>query len=105
MKHVMASLTVGVGLLLFAGGAAFANQIVNTPTQKPDTGHKAAPTNTCGSANPVTPGDAVDAGGSPFNPNGTAGMHYAGNIPTSSNHANSTAPMAQYDRACVNLSH
>ena len=101
MKHVMASLTVGAGLLLFAGGAAFANQTVSTPTQNPTTGHKAGPTNTCSSSLP-TPGNAANVGGSPFNPNGTAGGVYAGNPNTSSLHANSTAPTAQYDNACIN---
>jgi hypothetical protein len=101
-KHVMASLTIGAGLLLFAGGVAFANQTVNTPTQNPTTGHKAGPTNTCGPGLP-TPGNAVNAGGSPFNANGTAGGVYAGNPDTSSLHANSTAPVSQYDNACLNI--
>ena len=104
MKHVMASITIGAGLLLFASGAAFANQTVSTPTQNPTTGHKAGPTNTCGPAHPETPGNAVNAGGSPFNPNGTAGGVYAGNPDTSSLHANSTAAVSQYDNACINLS-
>ena len=101
-KYVMASLTIGAGLLLFAGGVAFANQTVNTPTQNPTTGHKAGPTNTCGPGLP-TPGNAVNAGGSPFNANGTAGGVYAGNPDTSSLHANSTAPVSQYDNACLNI--
>jgi hypothetical protein len=52
----------------------------------------------------MTPGNSANAPGSPFNPNGIAGQHYAGNPNTSSLHSNSTAPTAQYDNACINLS-
>jgi hypothetical protein len=73
--------------------------------ENPTTGHKGAPNNTCGDANPVTPGNAANAPGSPFNPNGNAGLHYAGNPGTSSlAHSNSTAAVSQYDNACVRLS-
>jgi hypothetical protein len=54
----------------------------------------------------VTPGASATAPGSPFNPNGQAGVVYAGNPGTASlAHSNSTAPVAQYDTACVQLSH
>jgi hypothetical protein len=73
--------------------------------QNPDTGHNGSPVNTCGPSFPVTPGDAVDAPGSPFNPSGRAGQVYAGNPGTASlAHSNSTAAVAQYDTACVRLS-
>ena len=71
----------------------------------PTTGQPGAPTNTCGSDFPTTPGNAVNAKGSAFNPSGTAGTVYAGNDGTSSlKHANSTAAVSQYDTACVRLS-
>lgn len=72
----------------------------------PMTGQPGAPTNTCGPENPVTPGSSVTATGSPFNPNGQAGVVYAGNPDTASlNNANSGAAVSQYDAACVRLSH
>jgi hypothetical protein len=47
------------------------------------------------------PGAAMSAGGSAFNPDGTAGAHYAGNPDTKSlAHANSPLAVSQYDVAC-----
>ena len=72
----------------------------------PTTGQPGAPTNTCGPANPTTPGNAVNAPGSVFNPNGQAGTVYAGNPGTASlANSNSAAAVSQYDTACVRLSH
>ncbi len=69
-------------------------------------GQPGAPINTCGPSNPVTPGGSVSARGSPFNPDGVAGTVYAGNPDTASLlHANSIHAVAQYDIACVQLSH
>jgi hypothetical protein len=46
-------------------------------------------------------GNAMNAPGSPFNPNGIAGLHYAGNPGTASlMHSNSTHAVAEYDIAC-----
>lgn len=74
-------------------------------TVSPTTGQRGAPTNTCGPNNPVTPGNSASAPGSPFNPSGQAGVVYAGNPGTASlAHSNSTATVAQYDVACVQLS-
>jgi len=88
-----------VATLTFAGTTAFA-------LESPTTGQPGAPTNTCGTANPVTPGAAASAQGSPFNPAGQAGVVYAGNPSTASlAHSNSTATVSQYDTACVRLSH
>lgn len=71
----------------------------------PTTGQPGAPNHTCGSDNPVTPGNAVNATGSPFNPNGQAGVVYAGNPSTASlANSNSAAAVSQYDVACVQLS-
>ena len=75
-------------------------------TVTPTTGQPGAPNNTCGPDNPVTPGNAANSPGSPFNPNGQAGLVYAGNPNTASlAHSNSTATVSQYDAACVRLSH
>jgi|SRR5579859_3632202 len=70
------------------------------------TGQPGAPNNTCGTANPVTPGSSAGSPGSPFNGSGQAGVVYAGNPNTASlAHSNSTATVSQYDVACVQLSH
>ena len=45
----------------------------------------------------VTPGNAASAPGSAFNPDGKAGMVYAGTQPQNSNNPHS---VAQYDVAC-----
>lgn len=101
MKRIMASLAIGA--LLSTAGAAFAASSVTKPAQNPTTGHKGAPNNTCGSPGTATPGNAVNAQGSPFNPNGTAGTVYAGNPGTQSLlNSNSTATVSQYDVACFN---
>ncbi|HLQ16104.1 MAG TPA: adenylate cyclase [Candidatus Eisenbacteria bacterium] len=71
----------------------------------PTTGQPGAPNNTCGTLNPVTPGNAVSAPGSVFNPAGQSGTVYAGNPLTHSLIANSSAAVSQYDTACVRLSH
>jgi len=44
------------------------------------------------------PGNAASAPGSAFNPNGTAGQHYAGEQPQNSRN---TASVSQYDTACA----
>jgi len=96
----LVAVTVFVGLASLAGAVPVAAQV--TPT----TGQPGAPTNTCGPDNPVTPGGAANAGGSPFNPNGQAGVVYAGNPDTASlANSNSSASVSQYDAACVRLSH
>jgi len=75
-------------------------------TVSPTTGQPGAPANTCGDANPVTPGASASAPGSPFNEAGQAGEVYAGNPGTASlARAGSTAAVSQYDVACVRLSH
>jgi len=98
VKGVMAA-AFCVAAMTFTGATAFA---LETPT----TGQPGAPTNTCGAANPVTPGAAASAPGSPFNPSGQAGNVYAGNPSTASlANSNSAAAVSQYDTACVRLSH
>ena len=104
MKRVIASIAAGACLLFLTAGAAFAASSHSKPTQNPTTGHKGAPTNTCGAPGASTPGSAVTAPGSPFNANGTAGTVYAGNPGTASlANSNSTAAVAQYDVACFQV--
>jgi hypothetical protein len=50
---------------------------------------------------PTRPGNARSAPGSAFNPNGTAGTHYAGEQPQNSNNPHS---VSQYDVACLQVS-
>jgi len=89
------ALTLATGATALAGGTS----------QNPTTGQPGAPTNTCGTANPVTPGASAGSPGSPFNTAGQAGNVYAGNPNTASlAHSNSTATVSQYDAACVRLS-
>ena len=78
---------------------AFADQSPNGP------GQPGAPGTTCGSSDAMdTPGGAAAAMGSPFNPNGTAGMHYAGNPGTPSLANGSSTAISQYDIACFQVS-
>src|SRR5260370_31232067 len=73
--------------------------------QSPTTGQPGAPTNTCGTANPMPPGASATSPGSPFNAAGQAGVVYAGNPSTASlANSNSGATVSQYDAACVRLS-
>jgi len=61
------------------------------------------PNQSCGSATaPNTPGNAANARGSAFNPNGTAGMNYAGTQP---NNTVNSATFSQYDAACAHQPH
>ena len=98
-RNLAVSSAVVATLALAGATSAFA-------MQSPTTGQPGAPNNTCGDANPVTPGNAANSPGSPFNGSGQAGLVYAGNPNTASlAHSNSTAAVSQYDAACVRLSH
>lgn len=93
-------------LLALGAGIMFAIAPATAFAATPTTGQPGAPTNTCGPANPMTPGGSANASGSPFNANGQAGLVYAGNPDTKSlAHSNSSASVSQYDVACVQLSH
>jgi hypothetical protein len=99
VRNVVAIAACVVTLILTTGISAGAGV---TPT----TGQPGAPNNTCGTLNPVTPGNAITAPGSVFNPAGQSGTVYAGNTGTASAlNANSSAAVSQYDTACVRLSH
>jgi hypothetical protein len=105
MKHVLASLTIGVCLVLPSAGVVLGAGPPTKPAQNPTTGqhgsnHGFSCTTSGSGIN--TPGAAIDARGSPFNPSGQAGTVYAGNPDTASfMHANSTAAVSQYDVACL----
>jgi hypothetical protein len=102
LRNSLTAAACVVVLTVVTGLTALAD--IDQPSQNPTTGHKGAPNQTCQTFT-VTPGKAANAPGSPFNPNGNAGLHYAGNPNTSSlAHSNSTASVAQYDNACVRLS-
>ena len=91
---------------LFVTASAIAIPAPAMALVTPTTGQPGAPTNTCGTDNPVTPGAAATSTGSPFNASGQAGLVYAGNPDTMSvTHSNSAAAVSQYDVACVQLSH
>ncbi len=103
---------MAAALALPLASPAFAD---TNPPQTPTTGQ---PGSSAGVACEVssnalmTPGDASDAFGSPFNepminsPNGgTAGLVYAGQTGSASAaNSNSTAAVGQYDVACRNVS-
>jgi hypothetical protein len=98
---------IGISLPV-AMALAFASPATALALVSPTTGQPGAPNNTCGVANgnPITPGNAANSTGSPFNPTGQAGNVYAGNPGTASlANSNSTAAVSQYDAACVRLSH
>jgi len=96
MKRVMAPLMIAACMLLPSAGAAWATDPHGpaNPTGRP--------MQSCGSATaPNTPGKAASARGSAFNPDGIAGMHYAGQQPQNSKNPKS---VAQYDVACFQVS-
>lgn len=96
MKPVIASLTIGACLLLPSVGVVLAANphSPSNPAGQP-TGQ---PSQSCGStAAPNTPGNAVEAAGSAFNPAGQAPSVYAGQQPQNSTNPKS---VAQYDVAC-----
>jgi hypothetical protein len=66
-----------------------------------DPGTGGQPNQSC-QAQPSTPGNSANAPGSAFNPDGTAGSHYAGTQPQNSGNPNS---VSQYDVACFQVSH
>jgi hypothetical protein len=98
VRKTVGALFVGVALLV-PMGVAWASPSPNGP------GQPGAPGTTCGNTGATsTPGNAVNANGSPFNPNGTSGQHYAGNPGTASaENSNSIHAVSQYDIACFQV--
>ncbi|HEX4655449.1 MAG TPA: hypothetical protein VH274_06895 [Mycobacteriales bacterium] len=90
------SVTVFSTALIVSGAAAA--QAASNPSPS-GTGQ---PSQSCGSDTaPDTPGQSSSAPGSAFNPDGNAGMHYAGEQPQNSNNTHS---VSQYDVACYHTS-
>lgn len=89
-KHRILKSGLAVFLALVVLAVPFATAFAASP------GTHGQPNQSC-QVTTVTPGNAVNAPGSAFNPGGTAGMVYAGQQPQ-----NSVNPMAvsQYDVAC-----
>ena len=98
MKQHIASLIISASFLVASTGLALAANVHEV------TGTKGQPSQTIGSATTgsVTPGHASTAPGSAFNPDGNAGMHYAGTQPQNSNNPKS---VSQYDQAGFQQSH
>ena len=89
MTHVAAPLAISASLFLSLGWPALA--------ANPHDSTKGRPNQSCGSTTaPTTPGNAASAPGSAFNPDGKAGMVYAGQQPQNSGNGQA----AQYDVAC-----
>jgi hypothetical protein len=91
-----------VGLIAIAPALGMAGMASATPSPngpgQPGTGGGDGSTS-CANFT-TTPGKAASAQ-SPFNPNGNAGLHYAGNPGTASaEHSNSTHSVSEYDIAC-----
>lgn len=90
MRKRLTGTAIVVMLLFSAGGIAVAA----------NPGTTGQPNQSC-EEQPMTPGNAATATGSAFNPDGTAGTHYAGEQPQNSNNPNS---VSQYDVACTQVS-
>jgi hypothetical protein len=91
MKRLVLAFAVAAALALPSAGVALADN--------PHTGGSTGqPSQSCQATSPEnTPGNAANAPGSPFNPDGNAGTHYAGTQPQNSNNPKS---VSQYDVAC-----
>jgi hypothetical protein len=101
---VVATTVVGMGVAL--GSTALADPNPNGHGQPASGQNPAITCQNIAAANPgmtVTPGNTVNAPGSPFDPSGTAGGRYAGSGP-SLDHANSSKAVSEYDIACYQQS-
>jgi hypothetical protein len=96
VRRTVLACSVGAALSL----GLWANGVSATPSPN-GPGQPGAPGTTCGDSNATSrPGNAMNAQ-SPFNPDGNAGLHYAGNPGTASlAHSNSPHAVSQYDIAC-----
>jgi hypothetical protein len=97
LKHVFMPAMLGACLLVAPGLAQAANVHLAT-------GMKGQPSQTIGTpqTGSMTPGRSSMAPGSPFNPAGNAGSHYAGTQPQNSKNPKS---VSQYDEAGFQQSH
>jgi hypothetical protein len=98
MKHLFMPMMLNVSFLIACSGFAFAANVHEV------TGTKGQPNQTIGSTQTgsLTPGHASTAPGSAFNPDGKAGMVYAGTQPQNSKNQKS---VSQYDVAGFQKSH
>ena len=98
MKHLVMPMMLGVSLVITSTGLALAANVHAV------TGMKGQPDQTIGTAQTgsVTPGHASTAPGSAFNPDGKAGMVYAG---TQSQNSKNPKSVSQYDVAGFQQSH
>lgn len=93
----MRKVLIGMITALALSAAGVASALADTSPNGP--GQPGAPNTTCQQFT-QTPGGSAN-GQSPFNPNGQAGVVYAGNPGTASAaHSNSTHSVSQYDIAC-----
>jgi hypothetical protein len=86
---------VGSGLLTVALSTAITGTAFANPT-----GNAGQPNQSC-EDQPIKPGHASTAQGSPFNPDGVAGTKYAGEQDQNDNNPKS---VSQYDVACFQVS-
>jgi hypothetical protein len=105
MKHVVTLIVLGTSLLIAPSLASAASRLNDAQLDAVSAGTNVhlftqatgQPSQTIGVTIPnVTPGNAVNATGSAFNPNGIAGGVYAGNGPQNSSNPKS---VSQYDVA------
>lgn len=90
------AIMAGTGVLAFALGTATASAAY--AANPAGTGQ---PSQECGEEDASsTPGHTADAPGAPFNEDGVAGQHYAGEQPQNSNNPKS---VSQYDVACLKV--
>ena len=82
-------------------GAAVALALAAAPTVGAGNPSTTGQPNQSCEEQPTRPGNAMNAPGSAFNPDGTAGTKYAGEQPQNSNNP---ASVSQYDVACVQVS-
>ena len=89
-RNYLTGVAAAIVLLFPAGGAAFAAS----------PGTHGQPNQSC-EDQPTRPGNAINAPGSAFNPDGIAGTKYAGEQPQNSKNPTS---VSQYDVACFQVS-
>jgi hypothetical protein len=95
-RRIVAVLGATLWLSLVVAGSALATGQPGASDEPPNECKKTA-------SALETPGKAVEAKGSVFNPGGVSGEHYAGNEGTASlEHSQSGNAVSQYDVACVN---
>ena len=97
----------GITVALLVAALAFPLASPAFADTNPTTGQPGASAGVTCFSSPATanaPGGSMNAGGSVFNPNGTAGTVYAGNPNTASlTNAESSAAVSQYDIACLQV--